>query len=202
MKDIVYIFADESCLGVQFTDRASPGGAAGLIEIWRAGRWSRREYWVSEPASTNNRMALRSAIEGLRLLKRPCSVVFSSDSEYLIRGIREWVPGWMARGWRRRSGAVENLALWRELVEAARRHEIDWRWIRGHTGHPQNEYVNWLAIRAAKEQGDSGGAAPSGFEDWLATRRLKAEFLTFDEAAPPPPLVFKPAPPLPMGSRD
>jgi ribonuclease HI len=194
MEPLVYIYADESCLGVQFTDRPSPGGAAGLIELWRGKEWVRREYWVSEPATTNNRMALRSAIEGLRSLNRPCRVIFTSDSQYLVRGMREWVPGWIRRGWRRKGGPIENEDLWRELVDVARRHAVDWRWVRGHAGHAQNEYANWLAIRAAKTQTDSGGVVPSGFEAWLEQRRSHGSYLDFNEFAPPEETGFHPAP--------
>lgn len=192
MEPLVYIYADESCLGIQFTDRDSPGGAAGLVEFWRNDRWERRDYWVSEPATTNNRMALRSAIEGLRGLRVPCRVVFTSDSQYLIRGMREWVPGWIRRGWKRKTGAIENVELWRTLVGEARRHQVDWRWVRGHAGHPQNEYANYLAIRAAKEQTSSGGFVPSGYESWLDAEREKGRYLDVFEFQPPGEEAFRP----------
>ncbi|HLU26524.1 MAG TPA: RNase H family protein [Longimicrobiales bacterium] len=185
MKPRVDIYADESCLGVQFTDRAAPGGAAGIVEHWRDNRWIRKDFWVSEPDTTNNRMALRSAIEPLRMLRRPCRVVFTSDSQYLVRGMTEWVPGWIRRGWRRRDGPVENADLWQELVEVARPHDIDWRWVRGHAGHPKNEYANWLAIRAAKEQSCSDGLVPSGFEAWLERMRERGQYLDYFEFEPP-----------------
>lgn len=186
MSAPVYIHADESCLGVQFTDRDSPGGAAGLVEYWTDDAWVRRDYWVSEPATTNNRMAIRSAIEGLAALKRPCRVVFSSDSQYLVRGMREWVAGWVRRGWRRRTGPVENADLWQALLPVARRHQIDWRWVRGHAGHPQNEYANVLAIRAAREQTQSRGLVDSGFTAWLeAERSARERYLDFFEFQPP-----------------
>ena len=181
----VYIFADESCLGNQFTDRASPGGAAALLEYWRDDAWTRRDLWISEPATTNNRMAIRSAIEPLRHLRRPCPVVFSSDSQYLVKGMREWVPGWILRGWKRRSGVLENEDLWRELVDVAAPHKLEWRWVRGHAGHPQNEYANYLATRAAKKQEESGGLRPSGFEAWLEKEREKGRYMEFYEFAPP-----------------
>ncbi len=186
MKHLVYIYADESCLGIQYTDRPSPGGAGGLVQVWKDERWVRRDYWISEPATTNNRMALRSAIEPLRALKEPCRVIFTSDSEYLVRGMREWVHGWIRRGWKRKGGAVENLDLWQELVDVAKRHQVDWRWVRGHAGHPMNEFANWRAIRAAKEQSDSGGLVPSSFEEWLEAERQKERYLDFFEFEPPP----------------
>ncbi len=195
MTGLVYIFADESCLGVQFKDRDSPGGAAGLVEVWKAPRWSRRDYWLSEPATTNNRMALRSAIEGLRLLSRPCRVLFTSDSQYLVHGMREWIHAWSRQGWRRRSGPIENVDLWRTLAATARRHAVDWRWVRGHAGHPQNEYANVLAVRAARMQDASNGLRPSGFEEWLRARREeREEFLEFHEGAAPGEARFEPAP--------
>jgi ribonuclease HI len=150
---LVAVYADESCLG-NGREGTNPGGAGGLIEYMRPdARLSRWDYWVSEPATTNNRMALRSAIEALRILSRKGNrlrVVFTSDSQYLVKGFSEWVHGWIARGWRRKEGAIENLDLWREAVEVARSHLISWQWVRGHQGHAQNEYANHLAVRAAR----------------------------------------------------
>jgi ribonuclease HI len=186
MKPKVWLYADESCLGNQFRDRDSPGGAAGLVEFWHADRWVRRDYWVSEAGTTNNRMALRSAIEGLAALQRPCEVIFTSDSQYLVRGMREWLPGWIRRGWKRATGPIENEALWRELAERARRHEVDWRWVRGHAGHPQNEYANHLAVRAAQQLDASGGLVSSAFEAWLESERERhGRYTDFIEFAPP-----------------
>lgn len=197
---LVRMYADESCLGIQFTDRDSPGGAAGLVEFWRDGGWVRRDYWVSEPATTNNRMAIRSATEGLRALNRPCRVIFTSDSQYLVKGMREWIQGWVRRGWKRRTGPVENADLWRLLLKAAGRHQVDWRWVRGHAGHPQNEYANDLAVLAATEQTASKGLVESGFEAWLEDQRERRElYFDFIESAPPDPAeAFRPAP-IPSG---
>ncbi len=195
MQPLLYIYADESCLGVQFRDRDSPGGAAGLVEYWKDDRWVRRDYWLSEPATTNNRMAIRSATEGLRLLRQPCDVIFTLDSQYLIKGMREWIPGWVRRGWKRKTGPVENADLWQGLLRAAAPHRIDWRWVRGHAGHPQNEYVNDLAVRAAKKQDASRGLAESGFQAWLEEQREKERYLDFFEfQAPEETTEFRPAP--------
>jgi len=183
--DTVYVHADESCLGNQFQDRATPGGAAGLVEIWKGGAWERRDYWISEPDTTNNRMAIRSAIEVLRALKRRCRVHLVSDSQYLVRGIDEWLPGWKARGWRRKAGPIENLELWQELDAELSRHEVRPRWVRGHAGHPENEYADLLATRAAKEQTSSGGLAPSDFPAWLEEQRGKGRHGDYPDAAPP-----------------
>jgi ribonuclease HI len=184
--DLVYIYADESCLGNQFTDRDSPGGAGGLVELWRSDGCVRRDYWASEAATTNNRMALRGATELLAALRRPCRIVFTSDSQYLVTGMREWIHGWAARGWKRKTGAIENVELWRELASAAQRHEIDWRWVRGHAGHPQNEYVNDLAVAAAKKLSSSGGLVESKFVEWLQGHREKKQrYMDFFESEPP-----------------
>src|SRR3989475_13335099 len=100
-------------------------------------------------------MALAGAIATLEWLHRQwrnARVTYVSDSEYLIKGMKEWVSGWITRGWRRKGGAVENLALWQKLVQAAAGHTIEWCWVRGHSDHPKNEYANHLAIRAAERQ--------------------------------------------------
>ena len=182
--DTVFVHADESCLGNPFQDRANPGGAGGLVEVWRDGAWERRDYWLSEAASTNNRMAIRSAIEVLRALKRRCDVIFVSDSQYLVKGIAEWMPGWKRRGWRRKTGPIENLELWQELDVALTLHSLRPRWVRGHAGHPRNEYANHLATTAAKEQSQSGGLIPSGFVDWLDAERERGRYLDFQEFLP------------------
>ena len=200
VKPLVHIHADESCLGVQFKDRDSPGGAAGLVEYWKGEEWVRRDFWVSEPATTNNRMAIRSAIEPLRAMKQPCRIIFVSDSQYLIKGMREWIRGWVRRDWQRKAGPVENADLWKLLLRAARRHETDWRWIRGHAGHARNEYANDLAIRAAKEQDQSGGLVASRFTAWLDDQRERREkYMDFFEFQPPDDTAeFRPAP-VPQG---
>lgn len=183
--DTVWIHADESCKGNQFRDRATPGGAAGLVEVWKKGAWERRDYWLSEPDTTNNRMALRSAIEVLRALHRPCRVHLVSDSQYLVNGIEKWLEGWKAREWKRKGGPVENLELWRALDVELERHEVHAQWVRGHAGHPENEYADLLATRAAEEQSSSGGLVPSGFEAWLDAMRARGRYVDHRVGAPP-----------------
>lgn len=194
-RPLVHIFADESCLGNQFEDRANPGAAAGLLERFdeRSG-WYRRDYYRFEPDTTNNRMAIVSGILGLSALRRPCRVVFTSDSQYLVRGMKEWVHGWAARGWRRRGGRIENLALWKRLVEEAARHSVEWRWIRGHAGHPKNEYANMLAVRAARTGARSEGLVPSEFEAWV---RAQIDAGRFNDFLDMPDESFHPDPPPP-----
>ena len=172
----VAVYADESCLG-NGRDGDNPGGAGGLIEHTSpSNKLTRLDYWLSEPATTNNRMALRSAIEALRILSRKgqrLRVRFTSDSQYLVKGMREWVPSWKSRGWRRREGAIENLALWQEVDELAKAHDVEWQWVRGHNKHPQNEYADHLATRAARELSNSKGPIPSLYEEWLAVQQAK-----------------------------
>jgi len=182
---VVYVHADESCLGNQFQDRANPGGAGGLVEVWRRGSCERRDYWLSERDTTNNRMALLSAIEALRVLKRPCRVRFVSDSQYLVKGVAEWLPGWKRRGWRRRTGPIENLELWQRLDRELARHDVETVWTRGHAGHPRNGYANHLATRAAKDLSRSDGLVPSGFEAWLDRERKRGRYLDFEPSSPP-----------------
>lgn len=182
----VTIHADESCLGNQFQERANPGGAAGLVEFWGGNVWERRDYWISERDTTNNRMAIRSATVGLRLLTRRCRVRFVSDSQYLVRGMSEWVRSWKSRGWKRKGGPPENLELWKELDRAADGHRVEWVWVRGHAGDPRNEYANHLAVQAAKTLSQSEGFVPSGFRDWLEDQRENRErYLDFSEDLPP-----------------
>jgi ribonuclease HI len=190
----VILHADESCLGNQFQGKERPGGAGGILEYWRVTHWERRDFWLSEEDTTNNRMALRSAIEGIGLLTRPCRIRFVSDSQYLVRGMTEWVRGWRARGWKRKGGALENLELWQELDRVASKHRVGWVWVRGHAGDPRNEYANHLATRAAKDQTNSGGAVESGFLTWLDQQRTKRKlYLDFFEDAPPAEDGFPPS---------
>jgi ribonuclease HI len=192
----VYIYADESCLGNQFRDRARPGAAAGLIERFDDRRgWHRRDYALFEPDTTNNRMAILSAIAGLSSLKRPCDVVFTSDSQYLVRGMTEWVHGWARKGWKRKGGPIENLELWRRLVDEARRHRVEWRWVKGHAEHPKNEYANELATGTASSRVSLAGLVPSGFEAWIAAQQDKGRFPEFFDL--PPTGSFNPAAPPP-----
>lgn len=194
---IVAIYADESCLG-NGREGSNPGGAGGVVEMRdpvndNLVRW---DYWVSEPATTNNRMALHSVIEAfgeLARLDREFRVVFTSDSKYIVEGMRSWVAGWMARGWKRKTGPIENLALWQQAVQAVRPFPTQWNWVRGHNGQPQNEYANHLATRAAADQSSSGGLQPSGFDDWLdayrATRNRIGDTAPFPDSG-----TFKPSP--------
>ncbi len=173
---------DESCLG-NGREGMNPGGAAGLIEIRHQTAIERREFFISSPGTTNNRMALAGAIALLQLLAgkgRRLRVLLISDSEYLVRGVREWLPGWVSRGWKRKGGEIENLELWRALHASLTNHDTTLCWVRGHTGHLKNEFANDLAVKAAKEQTTSDGLVPATFGAWLAGERAKGRYLSDD----------------------
>jgi ribonuclease HI len=179
-RPLVAVYADESCLG-NGREGENPGGAGVLVEFQQRTQLVRRDLWVSERATTNNRMALRSVIECFLALNRKGSalrVVFTTDSRYIIDGMKSWVHQWAGRGWRRRTGEVENLDLWHQAVRAVGNQLVEWRWVRGHAGHPQNEYANYLAMRAAGALDSSGGLVESGFEDWLARNGKPGKPLT------------------------
>jgi ribonuclease HI len=183
VSGIAIIHLDESCLG-NGREGQNPGGGGGLIEARSpSGRIQRRDFYISAPATTNNRMALAGAIAALQLLAKKGSrlrVLMVSDSQYLVKGMREWVPGWAARGWRRKEGPIENLELWKTLLASSRLHDVQWTWVRGHRGHAKNEYANDLAVLAAKEQRTSEGIVESGFGEWLEAKRAKGLYLDYD----------------------
>jgi ribonuclease HI len=122
-----------------------PGGWAAILRYGE----TERELSGAEPATTNNRMELTAACAALEALTRPCRVVVHTDSEYVKNGITRWHTGWVRRNWRNAAGdPVANMDLWRRLLDAAAKHEIDWKWVRGHAGDPMNERADVLATRA------------------------------------------------------
>ncbi|UCG85228.1 MAG: ribonuclease HI [Gemmatimonadota bacterium] len=180
--DRAVIHADESCLG-NGMEGTNPGGAASLVEILRAEEISRYDLYISAPDTTNNRMALSGAIATIALVTERCGrvpLIFVSDSQYLVKGISQWAPGWRARGWRRKGGRVENLEMWKRLVVVSSKQQVTWIWVPGHAGHAKNEYANDLAIRAATEQSISEGLIESGFDEWLLSRRSRGLFADYD----------------------
>jgi ribonuclease HI len=185
-RPVAVLHLDESCLG-NGREGENPGGGAGLIEVRsRGGRIQRRDFYLHEPATTNNRMALKGATMALEILGGKGSrleVLVVSDSQYLVRGVREWMGAWEARGWTRKSGPIENLELWKRLRAAQRKHDVQWTWLRGHARHPKNEYADRLAVRAAREQRNSEGAVPSGFEEWLAAEQKRGLYAEYDPDA-------------------
>ena len=140
----VEIFTDGACKG-----NPGPGGWGVVI---RAGG-KEKELSGGEPLSTNNRMELMAAIEGLNALKRPCRVQLYTDSLYVRDGFTKWIHGWRKNGWRTADRKpVKNAELWQALVEAAAPHRVEWHWVKGHAGHPENERADRLACAAAEAQ--------------------------------------------------
>jgi ribonuclease HI len=140
----VTLFTDGACRG-----NPGPGGWGVLL------RYGDREKVIYgyEPETTNNRMELQAVIEGLRALKRPCRVQLNTDSRYVMQGLNDWMPGWKRNGWKTAAKkAVKNQDLWQALDAEVQRHDIDWRWVRGHSGVPGNERADELANRAIDER--------------------------------------------------
>ena len=143
---VVEIFTDGACLG-----NPGPGGWAALL------RWGGVEKLISgfEPDTTNNRMELLAAIRSLEALTRSSAVRITTDSQYVKRGIEEWIDGWRRNGWRTASRQpVKNQDLWQRLDRAAAGHRVQWAWVRGHAGHVENERVDAAARAAAAQSGD------------------------------------------------
>ena len=137
----VEIRTDGACLG-----NPGPGGWGALLRC----KGRERELSGGDPATTNNRMELMGAIMALETLSEPCTVVLHTDSQYVRQGITLWMPNWVRRGWKTAGGdPVKNRDLWERLELATRRHAIDWRWVKGHSGDPDNERVDMLARNAA-----------------------------------------------------
>jgi ribonuclease HI len=138
--EVVEIWTDGGC-----KPNPGPGGWAAILRF----RGVERELSGADPATTNNRMELTAAMMALEALKRPCGVVLHTDSEYLKNGVTRWHEGWVRRNWRNAAGdPVANMDLWRRLLEVAKAHRIEWRWVRGHSGNPMNERVDRLATQA------------------------------------------------------
>ena len=141
--DTVEIFTDGACSG-----NPGPGGWGVLLRY--NGR--EKELFGGERHTTNNRMEMMAAITALESLKRPVKAVLSTDSSYLKNGITKWLPGWKAKNWRTADNKpVKNVDLWQRLEKALERHEVQWRWVRGHAGHAENERVDALARQGVKK---------------------------------------------------
>lgn len=141
MTKSVELFTDGSCLG-----NPGPGGYAAVLQYGD----KIKELSKGFRLTTNNRMELLATIEGLNALTRPCTVSLTTDSQYVRQGITQWIHNWKKRNWQTASKQpVKNADLWRALDEAASRHQIEWHWVKGHAGHPQNERCDELARAAA-----------------------------------------------------
>jgi ribonuclease HI len=143
--DRIEIFTDGACKG-----NPGPGGWGAVL---RKGT-TEKELSGGEPATTNNRMELTAVIRALQALHRPCHVALHTDSRYVIDGITKWIHGWQKNGWKTAAKKpVLNADLWQALIEATRPHRIDWQWVKGHAGHPENERADALASAAASACG-------------------------------------------------
>lgn len=140
---LVEIYTDGACRG-----NPGPGGWGAVLRF----NGTEKELYGGEALTTNNRMELLAAIRALEALKRPCRVRLTTDSKYVQQGISEWLPNWKRRNWKTAGRQpVKNVDLWQQLDALAAPHEIDWQWVKGHAGHPENERADRLANRAIDE---------------------------------------------------
>ncbi|WP_265530050.1 ribonuclease HI [Sphingomicrobium marinum] len=140
--DLVEIFTDGSCKG-----NPGPGGWGAVLRMGQ----HEKELSGGDVETTNNRMEMTAAIEALNALKRPCKVTLTTDSTYVRDGITKWIHGWKKNGWKNAARKpVKNADLWQALEEAAARHDVTWKWVKGHAGHPENERADELATAQAK----------------------------------------------------
>ncbi|AVZ79235.1 ribonuclease HI [Zoogloeaceae bacteirum Par-f-2] len=148
--EVVEIFTDGACSG-----NPGPGGWGAILRFGA----HEKEIWGGEPHTTNNRMELLAVIRALNALKRPVRARVHTDSQYVQKGISEWIHGWKTRGWKTAAKApVKNADLWQALDQAASRHHIDWIWVRGHAGHAENERADALARRGVEVVRQRGAA--------------------------------------------
>lgn len=144
MTNKIYIYSDGACRG-----NPGPGGWGTLLKY----NGTEKELYGAEEDTTNNRMELMGAISGLEALsKEDCKVVLTTDSQYVMKGITEWMDGWKSRNWKTAAKKpVKNQDLWQRLDEACQKHQIEWQWVKGHSGHTENEQVDQLANKAIDE---------------------------------------------------
>ena len=141
----IEVFTDGACKG-----NPGPGGWGAILRMGR----HEKELSGSDPSTTNNRMEMTAVIKALEALIEPCEVVLHTDSRYVIDGMTKWIHGWKRNGWINASKQpVRNADLWHDLIEAAKRHQVEWVWVRGHDGHPENERADKLASDAARAAG-------------------------------------------------
>lgn len=143
----IELFTDGACRG-----NPGPGGWGALLRF----REQEKPLFGGEPDTTNNRMELTACIEGLKALNEPCKVDLTTDSQYVRKGITEWLPGWKARGWKTASKKpVKNVDLWQQLDALVQQHQVAWHWVKGHSGHRENEIADQLANRGIDEMQES-----------------------------------------------
>ena len=141
---VIKIYSDGACWG-----NPGPGGWAAIL----ISRGHHKEISGAERQTTNNRMEITAALEGLTALKQPSAVQFFTDSSYLVNAATSWLPGWKARGWKRKDGVLLNADLWQELDRELAKHKVDWTWVKGHAGNRYNERADELANDAIRKLG-------------------------------------------------
>ena len=142
-NDMVEIFTDGACSG-----NPGPGGYGAILKHNR----NEKEISGFVPQTTNNRMEMMAVIEALRQLKRPCKIDIFTDSAYVLKGMTEWMPGWIRKNWvNSKKKPVLNRDLWQELLRLSQPHKIEWHWVKGHNGHPENERCDELARNAVRD---------------------------------------------------
>lgn len=143
MTKTIEVFTDGACRG-----NPGPGGWGALLRY----KTQEKHLYGAEPHTTNNRMELTAAIMALRAIKQKCHIVMTTDSEYVRKGITEWIIGWQKRNWRTADKKpVKNADLWQQLNDEVAKHDIEWHWVKGHSGHPENELADSLANKAIDE---------------------------------------------------
>ena len=141
----VEIFTDGACKG-----NPGPGGWGAVLRMGAV----EKELSGGEKLTTNNRMEMMAVVEALNALKRPCAITLSTDSRYVMDGLTKWIKGWQRNGWKTADKKpVKNADLWQAMIEAAKPHRIEWQWVKGHAGHPENERADKLASAAAVAAG-------------------------------------------------
>ena len=139
---VVEIFTDGACSG-----NPGPGGYGALLKCDQV----TKEISGGAPQTTNNRMEMMAVIEALRCLKQPCKIILTTDSQYVVKGMTQWIHGWIKKNWMNsREKPVLNKDLWEEMLQLCRPHRIQWKWVKGHQGHPENEHCDYLAGEALK----------------------------------------------------
>lgn len=140
----VSIYTDGAC-------RGNPGKGGWGAVLFSGGHT--KKIFGYNPQTTNNQMELQAPAEALKLLKKPCEVLITTDSQYVLKGLNEWIEGWKKRGWKTASKQpVKNKEFWQELDQQCRRHTVEWKWVKGHSGHPDNELADQLANKAIDEE--------------------------------------------------
>jgi len=143
VSNTVEIYTDGACKG-----NPGPGGWGVLLRY----KGNEKRLYGGENHTTNNRMELMAAIEGLSSLSRPCQVMLTTDSVYVMNGIEKWIAGWKKNGWLTADKKpVKNADLWKRLDECVKQHQVEWKWVKGHSGHPENEIADALANQGASE---------------------------------------------------